>query len=196
MIFERRNQKGEARSRGEQVEQENEERIIEIIGFSCPYGRIAHERDIGQLTYNQKKTQYAEFTKAISEIEQKEVRVTAVIISSMGEVYEPSLKDLQKVLKWSDQEIRKIGKHVSETVIKGSLEIWRQDMKNRHKEREEEQEEVQEVIEEIRNLEEEEAREHGEIIERREDQDQTEEEGIREEMESRSRSEGQDVREE
>jgi hypothetical protein len=160
--------------------QENEERIIEILEFSCPYGRIAHERDTLEFTYNQKKAKYAELAKAISEIEQKEVRVTAIIISSMGAVYQPSLKDLQKVLKCSDHEIRKIGKHMSETVIKGSLEIWRQDMKTRHKEREEEQEEVQEVIEEIRNFEEEEMREHGEIIERierREDQDQTEEEG-------------------
>jgi hypothetical protein len=156
MIFEgrTRNQKGEARSRGEQVNQENEERIIEILEFSCPYGRIAHERDTLEFTYNQKKTKYAEFAKAISEIEQKEVRVTAIIISSMGAVYEPSLKDLQKVLKCSDHEIRKIGKHMSETVIKGSLEIWRQDMKTRHKEREreEEQGQGQEEVQEVRAL--------------------------------------------
>jgi hypothetical protein len=139
--------------------------------------------------------------KEISKIEQKEVRVTAVIISSMEAVYASSLKDLQQLLQCSDHEIRKIGKHLSETVIKRSLEIWRQDMKNRYKEKEEEQEqeqeevqEVQEVTEEVWNLEEEQRREHGGIIERREDQDQTEEEGIVEEMESRSKE--QEAREE
>jgi hypothetical protein len=124
MMFERRNLKGEARSRREQVDQESQERTIEILEFSCPYGRIAHERDTLEFPYHQKKTKSAEFAKAISEIEQKEVRVTAVRISSMGEMYEPSLNDLQQVLKWSDHEIRKIGKHRSETVMKGSLEIW------------------------------------------------------------------------
>jgi hypothetical protein len=133
MIFERRKQKGAARSRGEQVDQESEERTVEIIEFSCPYGRIAHERDALEFTYNQKRIKCAEFTRAMSEIEQKEIRVTAVIISSMGAVYEPSLKDLQQVLKCSDHEIRKLGKHLSETVIKGSLEIWRPDTQNRYK---------------------------------------------------------------
>jgi hypothetical protein len=117
-------------------------------------------------------------------------------MSSIGPVYEPSLTDLQQVLTCNDHKIRKIGKQMSETVINGSLEIWRQDMKNRHKEREEEQEEVQEVIEEIRNFEEEEMREHGKIIERREDQDQTEEEGIVEEMESKSERKGPEARQE
>jgi hypothetical protein len=112
----------------------------------------------------------------------------------MGAVYDPSLKDLQQVLQCSDHEIRKVGKHMSKTAIKGSLEIWGQDKKNRYQEREQKQEEVQEGTEEVRNLEEEERREHGGRIERREHQDQTEEEGIVDEMESRSK--GQETREE
>jgi hypothetical protein len=69
MIFERRNQKGEARSRGEQVEEENEARTIEILELSCPYGQTAHERDTLEFTYNQKKEKYAELAKEIGKIE-------------------------------------------------------------------------------------------------------------------------------
>jgi hypothetical protein len=56
--------------------------------------------------------------------------VTAVIVSSIGAVYLPSLKDLQKVLRCSDEELRQLGRKMSETVIAGSMEIWRQ---NAHK---------------------------------------------------------------
>jgi hypothetical protein len=44
----------------------------------------------------------------------------------MGAVYGPSLKDLQKVLRCSDREMRILGQKMSETVILGSMEIWRQ----------------------------------------------------------------------
>jgi hypothetical protein len=44
----------------------------------------------------------------------------------MGAVYLPSLKDLQKVLRCSDEELRQFGRKMSETVIAGSIEIWRQ----------------------------------------------------------------------
>jgi hypothetical protein len=50
--------------------------------------------------------------------------MTAMIVSSMGAVYLQSLKDLQKILRCSDQEMRKLGRKMSETVIAGSMEIW------------------------------------------------------------------------
>ena len=52
--------------------------------------------------------------------------MTAVIVSSMGAIYGPSLRELQKVLRCSNENIRKIGKKMSETVLVGSMEIWRQ----------------------------------------------------------------------
>jgi hypothetical protein len=48
----------------------------------------------------------------------------------MGAVYNQLLKDLQKVIGCTDQKIWKLGRKMSETVIKGSMEIWRQ---NAHK---------------------------------------------------------------
>jgi hypothetical protein len=52
---------------------------------------------------------------------QEEVRVT---VSSMAEVYGPSMKDLQKVLRCNDKEMKKLAKKMSDTVILGSMEIW------------------------------------------------------------------------
>jgi hypothetical protein len=48
----------------------------------------------------------------------------------MGAVYMPSMKDLQKVLKCNDRELKKLGRRMSETVIVGSMEIWRQTTRN------------------------------------------------------------------
>jgi hypothetical protein len=64
-----------------------------------------------------------------------------------------SLKALQKVLKYSHQEIRKLGKQISAAVIRGSMEIWRQDPCGRHDGHlEQEQEIIQEEVTELRGL--------------------------------------------
>jgi hypothetical protein len=54
------------------------------------------------------------------------VGVIAVIISSMGVVYGPSLTDSQKMLGCTDCELRKLGKKMSETVIIVLMKIWGQ----------------------------------------------------------------------
>jgi hypothetical protein len=49
----------------------------------------------------------------------------AIIVSSMGAVYGPSMKDLQKILRCSNKEMKKLERKMSETAILVSLEIWR-----------------------------------------------------------------------
>jgi hypothetical protein len=85
----------------------------------------------------------------LRELRRQKVRVTAIIVSSMEAVYKPSLKDLQKVLKCTDRQIKKIGKQMAEEVIRGSLKIWRQDTSERHAEYGEQEQEIiqQEIIE-------------------------------------------------
>jgi transcriptional regulator with XRE-family HTH domain len=39
------------------------------------------------------------------------------------------MKDLQKVLRCNDQEMKKLARKMSETVILGSMEIWRNNVK-------------------------------------------------------------------
>jgi hypothetical protein len=47
----------------------------------------------------------------------------------MGVVYGPSMKDLQKMLRCNDKEMKKVARQMSNTVILGSMEIWRNNAK-------------------------------------------------------------------
>jgi hypothetical protein len=76
--------------------------------------------------YDEKKRQYAGAAKELKEWSNEEVRVTLVIVSSLGAIYLPSLNDLQKVLRWSDQQLRQLGRKMPGTVMSDSMEIWRQ----------------------------------------------------------------------
>jgi hypothetical protein len=75
---------------------------------------------------DEKKGKSAELVNVLTRVTGKQVRVTAVIVSSMGAVYVPSMKNLQKVLKCNDRELKKLARRMFETVIVGSMEIWRQ----------------------------------------------------------------------
>jgi hypothetical protein len=104
----------------------NEERIIEMIEFSCPYGYISRGRDTLKRVYEKKKRKCLRLAMNLKQHRRSEVRITAVIVSSMGAVYNQSLKNLRKVMGCTDQKIRKLGRKMSEVVIIGSMEIWRQ----------------------------------------------------------------------
>jgi hypothetical protein len=124
-----RDEASETREVREGSEGEDHRNIIEIVEISCPYGYIAHNQDTLKKTYETKKTKYAELARTLRTQQHKEVRVTAVIVSSMGAVYGPSIKDLQKVLRCNDQEMKKLARKMSETVILGSMEIWRDNVR-------------------------------------------------------------------
>jgi hypothetical protein len=125
-----RDKANEAREAREGSEDEDHQNIIEIVEISCPYGYIAHNQDTLKKTYETKKTKYAELARTLRTQQHKEVRVTAVIVSSMGAVYGPSIKDLQKVLRCNDKEMKKLARKMSETVILGSMEIWRDNVRH------------------------------------------------------------------
>ena len=108
---------------------QEEEKVIEILEFSCPYGYVSRGRNTLERVYEEKKRKYTELARNLKRLRREEVRVTAVIVSSMGAVYDQSLKDLQKVLGCTDREMKKLGKKMSETVILGSMEIWRRNAK-------------------------------------------------------------------
>jgi hypothetical protein len=119
------------------MERQDGRKMMEILEFSCPYGYISHGRNSLERVYEQKKQKYAELANELRRLRNEEIRVTAVIVSSMKAVYGPSLKDLQKVLGCSDREMRKLGRKMSETVILGSMEIWRQNAREIERGREE-----------------------------------------------------------
>jgi hypothetical protein len=105
---------------------EGNREITEIIEFSCPYGYHTREGDKLELVFEQKHRKYAQLAREISEATHQRVRVTVVIVSSLGAIYLPSLKELHKVLKCGDTDLRRLGRKMSEAVIRGSMEIWRE----------------------------------------------------------------------
>jgi hypothetical protein len=124
MMLERKDYKPRRRE-GRGREEGEEQKITEIPEFSCPYGGISHDRNTLEMTYEKKKVKSEELARTLSAHRHKKVRVTVVIVSSMGAIYRPSMKDLQKVLRCNDKEIKKVARQMSETLILGSLKIWR-----------------------------------------------------------------------
>jgi hypothetical protein len=105
---------------------EEERQVTEILEFSCPYGYISRGLNTLERVYEQKRRKYAELAQELKRLRNEQVHVTAVIVSSMGAVYLPSLRGLQIILKCNDRELRKLGRRMSEAAIMGSMEIWRQ----------------------------------------------------------------------
>jgi hypothetical protein len=102
----RRGREGAGNGTGEK-EGGREQRIIEILEFSCPYGYISHGRNTLEKVYEEKKAKYEALARELRTRRQEEVKVTAVTVSSIGAVYGPSMKDLQKVLRCNDKELRR-----------------------------------------------------------------------------------------
>jgi hypothetical protein len=93
----------------------NEGKVKEIIEFSCPDGRISHDRDTLETVYKREVARSQELAKEL----------TAITGSSMGAVYAPSLKALSRILNHNAGELRKLGKKMSEAAVIGSMAIWR-----------------------------------------------------------------------
>jgi hypothetical protein len=154
MMFRQRD-RSTRRDRGEGQGEDREQNITEIIEFSCPYSCISHDRDTLEKTYETKRTKYEELARTLSTIRNEKVRVMPIIVSSIRAIYGPSMKDLQKVLRCSNNEMKKLERKMSETVIFGSWEIWRNNAK--HMERGNREEVNQLIAEEERSVEEAEA---------------------------------------
>jgi hypothetical protein len=78
LVFERREQARERQAEGGQA---NGETTLELIEFSCPYGRISHGRNTLEFTYRQKKEKYASLAEELRELRRQKVRVPAIIVS-------------------------------------------------------------------------------------------------------------------
>jgi hypothetical protein len=104
MVFGRRRARAVAAVKfyADEAERRNEEKAIEILEFSCPYGYVSHGRNTLEKEYEEKKRKYTELARNLKRLGREEVRVTSVIVSSMGAVDDQSLKDPQKVLGCTD----------------------------------------------------------------------------------------------
>jgi hypothetical protein len=71
--------------------------------LSCPSGRIFNGRNTSELTYREEKEKYASLADELRELRRAKGRVPAIIASSIGAVYKPSVKDMQQVMKCTDR---------------------------------------------------------------------------------------------
>jgi hypothetical protein len=106
-------------------------KVLEILEFSCPYGYSSHDEDTLRTVYTRQTEKYQELARELRRIRHQPVNVTAMIVSSMGAVYGPSLKLLGTILGCSDREIRRLGQRMSDPVTMGSLKMWHETMRNR-----------------------------------------------------------------
>jgi uncharacterized C2H2 Zn-finger protein len=108
------------------IQRIREDQVVEIIEFTCPYGYMSRGRMTLERAYEQKRHKYEALAREIRRVTQKRVRVTAVVVSSMGAVYEKSLDDLCRVLDITDKKAKmRLGRRMSEEAILGSYAIWR-----------------------------------------------------------------------
>jgi hypothetical protein len=109
----------EQQGRGGEDPEADHETMMELVEFTGRYGQIAYDRDALEARYREKQEKDAELARELSRVRHESVQDTAVIVSSIGTVYGPSLKNLQKFLMCNDRELRKIGQQMSEAVIVG-----------------------------------------------------------------------------
>jgi hypothetical protein len=138
-----------------EIEGEGGGQEYEIIEFSCPYGYRSRNGDTLMFTHTQKHVKYMQLAEELRRSRNMAVRVTVVIVSSLGAVYAESLKELHKMLKCDNRKLRKLGQRMSEAAIEGSREIWRDYAKTMNHERGEEADAV--IAREIEVIEEQEA---------------------------------------
>jgi hypothetical protein len=118
MVFERSTGKG---------------RVTEILEFSCPYGHMSHDQDTLVAVYAHKTAKYQRLANEVRALRHQPVRVTAVVVSSMGAVYAPSLRGLERVLGCNKRDLQSLGRRMSEAAIWGSMRIWRQVVQSRER---------------------------------------------------------------
>jgi hypothetical protein len=129
------------------IRRDGQKKRMELIEITCPYGRIAHGQDTLKYSFDYKMNKYQKLVGEVEKITGMRTRVIPIVVSSFGAVYTESMKLLKKLLKCEDKKLKKIGRRMSDAVIIGSFEIWKEYIAGR-KAREGENKEEAELIEE------------------------------------------------
>jgi hypothetical protein len=124
------------------IRKERNQEILEILEFSCPYGRVNESRsDEGenaqerresrenpqttlQLTFEHKLRKYQRLAEEFTANTGRIARIHPVIVSSLGAVYTKSMSALKIILKCSDKDLSKLGSWISEQATMGSFRLW------------------------------------------------------------------------
>jgi hypothetical protein len=107
----------------------------EIIDVTCPYGRMAHEENTLKRAFDEKQEKYECF-REIEDLTGEAVRITPIVISSLGAVYEETIGGMENILGCTRKEAVRIGKRMAVAAISGSMQVWRQHMERVHRNKE------------------------------------------------------------
>jgi hypothetical protein len=87
---------------------ENQREVIDTIELSCPHGYMTQGENVLKRVFELKQGKNRQLAQELSNLRHERVRVTAVIVSSLGAVYMQSLKDFHTVLRCDDRQLRKL----------------------------------------------------------------------------------------
>jgi hypothetical protein len=145
------------------IRRERNQEILEILEFSCPFGRGNDEDSTLKQTSNFKMRKYQSLAEDYTTSTRKTARVHPIIVSSLGAIYHKSMTSLKTILRCNDKVLSKLGTWMSEQTIIGSFRLWieyQRTNEHLHLERQEVSEEVrlanQENIDEVDDEEEDE----------------------------------------
>jgi hypothetical protein len=117
--------------------------ILEILEFSCPFGRLQNSKSTLTRAFEEKNTKYDNLASECANLlgrPRSHVRITPIIISSLGAVLEESMKLLKIVLRCNETYLNKLATWLSEHAIMGSFKLWIDFQKrNEHNHRKEEE---------------------------------------------------------
>jgi hypothetical protein len=91
--------------------------------ISCPSARMSYEENTLEKMYFDKMDKSRRLAEETKHIRAIEVKITPIIISSLGAVHARSLEALQSLLRRDDKKMKIIRKRLAEAAIAGSLEI-------------------------------------------------------------------------
>jgi hypothetical protein len=106
------------------IRRERNEEILEILEFCCPFGRIETGQCTLKKAFEHKMHKYQHLADDYTSNTRKTARVHPIIVSSLGAVYNESLKCLKSILRCRDKELIKLGTWMSEQAILGSFKLW------------------------------------------------------------------------
>jgi hypothetical protein len=109
------------------------EDTAEITEFSYSYGHRSHNCNTLETVDEQKTRTSRELANETRGLLNQLANVTAIIVSSMGAVYEPSLEALQTNLGRNGLEVGALGRQISEAAIMKSMKIWHTIMRNKQR---------------------------------------------------------------
>ena len=99
------------------IRKERNQDILEILEFSSQFGRIENEENKLKHTFEHKANKYQRLAEEVTAKTRMLSRVHTIIVSSLGAVYNDSMKCLMTILRCNNRDLAKLGTWLSDQAI-------------------------------------------------------------------------------